>query len=94
MISTLRFPVHIAVATSPVILTLTALQGILIHVGTGNLGLDSDLGEAALIAVGALAGAQAGARLSRHLRGPILLRILMLVLIGVAARLLWSAISG
>jgi uncharacterized membrane protein YfcA len=93
MITVLRFPVHVAVATSQFILAFMAGQGSAVHLLNGDLQGDNIL-RALLIAAGAIPGAQAGALLSKRLRGPIVARLLVLALVVVGARLLISGALG
>jgi uncharacterized membrane protein YfcA len=87
MATVLHFPVHVAAATSHFVLAFVAAEGSAVHFSTGVLGWDSALGEAMLLSVGALPGAQAGARLSQRVKGPVIVRVLAAALILVAARL-------
>ncbi len=80
----LRFPVHIATATSQFAYALIALEATIVHLVTGGLRLEADLAEAALIAAGAIAGAQLGARLALRVRGATILRVLSAALLLVA----------
>ncbi len=84
----LRFPVHIATATSQFAYALVALEAATARLLTGGLQLEQDLTMAGLIAAGAIAGAQAGARLALRVRGAVILRALATVLPLVAAWLL------
>lgn len=89
----LHFPVHIATATSHFVLALMALEATLTHFATGSLGWDEPLAHAAAIALGAIGGAQAGARLSHRVRGPAIIRALGAALVVVAARLVLVALG-
>jgi uncharacterized membrane protein YfcA len=93
MITTLHFPVHVAVATSQFILAFMAGEGSLVHLANGELVGDNVL-RALLIAAGAIPGAQVGALISRRLRGPIVARLLVLALVVVGARLLLAGMTG
>ncbi len=90
MITVLRFPVHVAVATSQFILAFMAIEGSGVHLASGDLH-GENIVRALLIAAGAIPGAQAGALLSRRLRGPIVARLLVVALVIVGARLLFAA---
>ncbi len=92
MIQVLRFPAHVATATSQYILTFTALTGTVVHVVSGDLAGGYD--RTIPLAVGVVAGAQLGAALSRHVRGKLIVRLLGLALVAVAARLVVSAAVG
>lgn len=89
----LHFPVHIAAATSHFVLAVTALEATGTHLAAGSL-RGEPLTQALAIAVGAVGGAQAGARLSTRVRGPLIIRALGAALVLVAVRLgvaaLWA----
>jgi uncharacterized membrane protein YfcA len=91
MITVLRFPVHVAVATSQFILSFMAGQGSAVHLLNGHLEGDN-VARALLIAAGAIPGAQVGAMLSRRLRGELVARLLVVGLVLVGGRLLFSGI--
>ena len=90
----LRFPVHIATATSQFAYALIALEATIVHLVTGGLSLNGDLAEAGLIAAGAVAGAQVGARLALRVRGATILRALSTILLLVAAWLVVDTFAG
>ncbi|HWO72625.1 MAG TPA: sulfite exporter TauE/SafE family protein [Dehalococcoidia bacterium] len=91
MILLLRFPAHLATATSHYVLMWSALAGTVVHLAAGHL--DGGYGRVAALSVGVLAGAQIGARLSQRLRTEVLRRLLSLALIAVAARLMLKALG-
>lgn len=93
MITVLRFPVHVAVATSQFILAFMAGEGSLVHLAKGEL-VGENVLRALLIAAGAIPGAQVGALLSRRLRGPVVARLLVLALVVVGARLLLTGVMA
>jgi len=68
----LNFSVHAATATSHFVLSITALVAILIHLSNGTL--NGQLPTIAWLSIGAIAGAQAGARLSNRIGGTWILR--------------------
>lgn len=85
LIAVLGFPVHIATATSHFVLAIMATVGTATHVAAGDL---VDVWpRAAYIGAGAIGGAQLGARLSRRVRGPVIVRALVAALVVVALRL-------
>jgi uncharacterized protein len=68
----LNFPVHTATATSHFVLAITALIATAIHIANGNL---SGQFETVLwISIGAIIGAQVGAKLSNRVQGTWILR--------------------
>ena len=87
MIMLFRIPVPFAVATSHFILACMAAGGTLVHLANGTLS-GRALQQAAALGIGAVVGAQAGAWLSHRLSGQAVLRLLVLALVALAARLL------
>ena len=86
MVTVLRVPVEFAVATSQFMLIFMAAAGTALHAIDGEFGSD-ELLRAALLAVGAVPGAQAGALLARRLSGVTVSRLLSVVLVLVGLRL-------
>ncbi len=82
----LRFPVHVATATSHLVLGATAAIGTLAHIALGAF--DHGLHRAGLLALGAVFGAQVGAWLSDRVRGGAILKALAVALGLVGVRLL------
>ncbi len=74
----LRFPVHIATATSLFILTITAFTGTATHLAAGMF--HHGLGEALALSAGAIVGAQVAARLSQRIGGEWIMRSLAFAL--------------
>lgn len=81
----LRFPVHVAVATSQFVLAFTAFVGALAHAASGHV----DFRLALTTGLGAVAGAQIGARLAPKFRGSTLIKALSVGLVIVGLRLLF-----
>jgi uncharacterized protein len=84
----LGFPAHVATATSHAVLAVTAGIATVVHIVHGDFRATWPLVVAAC--GGAVAGAPIGARLSRYVRGAVILRILATGLAFVGARLLFS----
>jgi hypothetical protein len=84
LIHLMGFPPHLATATSHFILAVSAGTGALSHFALGHV----LIGPALFMGVGAIAGAQLGARLAHQLKGSRLVRLLSLALILVGLRLL------
>ncbi len=86
LVHLLRFPVHIATATSHFILAIMTLTGTLVHVMTGvfSRGVQTTI----FLAIGVLVGAQLGARLSTRVEGSWIIRALAVALAFVGIRLL------
>jgi uncharacterized membrane protein YfcA len=93
MTTVLRFPVHVATATSQFVLMFMSGEGSAVHLINGDLA-GVNLGRALLISVGAIPGAQVGARLAQRFGGPTIARLLAAALIVVGARLLYAGITG
>jgi uncharacterized membrane protein YfcA len=89
----LHFPVHIAVATSQFVLGIMAGEGVATHILTGTLEWNHWLGKALLLSLGAIPGAQLGARLARRIHDGVILRALAAALLLVGLRLAFKAIS-
>lgn len=84
MTELLRFPVHVAVATSQFVLACSAVVGASMHGRMGHW----DLRVAISVGIGAVIGAQIGVRLARRAKGSSLLRYLSLALFAVGVRLI------
>jgi hypothetical protein len=89
MITLLRFPVHVAVATSHFVLAISAASGSAVHLANGDLAGENLL-RALLLSVGVIPGAQVGARLAQRFKGPAIVRLLAVALFALGARLLLS----
>jgi len=82
---TLNFPVHIATATSQVILGCMALAGTVVHFVQGHLtGLYETV---AVLGIGAIIGSQVGAHLSNFIKGSGIIRALAIALGVVGIRI-------
>lgn len=90
MIFALQYPVHIATATSPFIIALTAAGATAVHLHTGHILLD----RAAALSLGAVAGAPTGAWLNRTLNSRHILLLLSIVLLLLGLRLLIAGIAA
>jgi uncharacterized membrane protein YfcA len=93
MITVLRFPVHVATATSQFVLMFMAGEASAIHLVNGHLAGENIL-RALLLAIGVIPGAQLGARLAQRFRGVTVARLLASALVIVGARLLFAGIAG
>lgn len=82
----LKFSVHKATATSHYVLSITALVATLIRLKNGTL--DGQFLQIAWLSLGAVAGAQGGAKLSNRLRGSWILRLLAIGLGLIGVRIL------
>lgn len=88
MVYLFSFPAHVAIATSTVIIALTSLFGAASHAYYG----DVLYAPAIAVAVGAVLGAQVGARLARTIKPAPLLRLLSIALLSAAATLIYRAL--
>jgi hypothetical protein len=93
MINVLRFPVHVATATSQFVLLFMSGEASAVHLANGDL-LGENLVRALLLSLGAIPGAQIGARLAQRFHGPLIARLLAGALIIVGGRLLYAGIAG
>jgi uncharacterized protein len=91
LIHLLKFPVHVATATSHFILAFLALTGTLEHAAQGAFAETAD--RTVWLALGAVVGAQVGARLSTRIRGPWIVRGLAVALAIAGIRILITAIG-
>ena len=86
----LDFPVHIATATSHFVLAIMSLTGTLVHVAQGVF--VRGLRRTALLAIGVLIGAQAGAWMSNRVGEKMIIRGLAVALAFVGVRLIISVL--
>ncbi|HXG52429.1 MAG TPA: sulfite exporter TauE/SafE family protein [candidate division Zixibacteria bacterium] len=86
----LGFPVHVATATSLFVLTITALTGSATHVLAGLF--QQGIRRVLALSVGAVLGAQFGARLSQRIHADWIIRSLSAALALVGARLIVAAL--
>jgi hypothetical protein len=89
LIHLLKFPVHVATATSHFILAFLALAGTLEHAAQGAFAETAE--RTVWLALGAVLGAQVGARLSTRIRGPWIVRGLAVALAIAGIRILFMA---
>lgn len=89
MVYLFGFPTHIAMATSHLIIAITSLVGTASHALYG----DVQWGTALLVGIGAVLGAQIGARLSKRVAAAPLMRLLAIGVLLTAAKLIWNALT-
>jgi uncharacterized protein len=85
----LGFPVYIATATSQFVVGTSTFSAGITHIFTDSF--SGIAGETLVLALGAVIGAQFGARISHKIPAVLIVRILAVALIIVAVRLLISA---
>lgn len=88
MVEWLRFPVHIATATSHFILAIMATVSVIVHIYNGNYNDPVIFRMVVWLGIGAIVGAQVGAFLSRKLKGKIIIKALAVSLGLVGVRIL------
>jgi uncharacterized membrane protein YfcA len=88
LVRVLGFPTHIATATSHFVLALMAGTGTLTQLAAGTFQHGHGLRRGAALALGVVAGAQLGARLSLRLSGRRIELLLALARAALAVRLL------
>lgn len=86
----LNFPVHVATATSHFVLAVMALTGTLVHVASGVFA--HGVRRTAVLSLGVVLGAQAGAHLSNRVGSKVIIRGLAVALIFVGLRLIITEI--
>lgn len=91
MVEWLRFPVHVATATSHFILAIMATVTVITHYYEGAYDDPAIVKLVLFLALGVLPGAQLGAYLSGRLQAKIIIRALAVSLILVGIRILLSA---
>ena len=87
LVRVLKFPVHIATATSHFILAIMALAGTIVHIVSGSFmhgGIHRTIG----LSIGVLLGAQVGAMLSARVKGMLIIRGLAIALACVGLQVL------
>lgn len=82
----LGFPAHFATATSHFVLAISSFTSLIVHFTDGSL--NNVIEMAVCIGIGAIIGAQLGARLSKKIKGSILMVCLASALILVGIRIL------
>ena len=88
MVEWLRFPVHIATATSHFILAIMATVSVIVHLSQGTYDDPLVLKMIIGLVIGVIPGAQLGAFLSRKLKGNVIIKALSISLAIVGLRIL------
>ncbi len=92
MVELLSFPVHIATATSLMVVSITTFSAFITHIVNNSFA--GGFSTALFLAIGAVIGAQIGARFSSKISGQLIIRLLSIGLLFVAARLIISAFTS
>jgi uncharacterized membrane protein YfcA len=87
LIHLMGFPVHVATATSQFVLAFTAAAGVAKYASAGHVVWPL----AAVVGAGVIVGAQVGARASQQMKGGRIIRLLVVAIVILAVRLIWSA---
>ena len=90
MVEWLRFPVHIATATSHFILAIMATVSVIVHIAGGSYDDPVILKMTIGLIIGVVPGAQLGAYLSRSMHGRMIIKALAISLGIVGVRILVS----
>jgi uncharacterized membrane protein YfcA len=91
MVFLLKFPVHVAAATSHFVLAGTSLAGTIAHLAGGEY--THGFRRTAALSLGAVVGAQIGARLARRTPSTWIMRALAIALILVGVRVVIAGIA-
>ena len=93
LVAGLGYPTHIATATSHFVLSMMSGAGVITHLVESSYSVGNGLRRSLILAVGVAGGAQIGARLSTHVSGQLIERLLAVALAIVSVRLGWAAFS-
>lgn len=93
MVNLLKFPVHIATATSHFILAVMTTVSVLIHAFNGTYDNPATVKMILLLALGVVPGAQVGALLSHKIKGTLIIKSLAVCLILVGIRILLKSFN-
>jgi len=93
LVAGLGYPTHIATATSHFVLSMMSGAGVITHLVERSYSVGNGLRRSLILAVGVAGGAQIGARLSTHVSGQLIERLLAVALAIVSVRLGWAAFS-
>ena len=91
MVNWLKFPVHIATATSHFILAVMATVSVTVHAVSGSYNDNEIITTVIYLCIGVIPGAQLGAYLSHKIKSHIIIKTLALCLVLVGVRILLKA---
>lgn len=89
LVNWLNFPVYVATATSHFILAIMSTVSVITHIFQGNYDDPVILKMVICLSIGAVVGAQIGAKLSHQIKGNFILQLLAICLIFTGIRLLF-----
>jgi uncharacterized protein len=90
LVHLLKFPVHLATATSQFIVAIMSFSGSIVHLINGNI--SNNLIPILTLSITAILGAQIGARLSNKVHGVMIIRILALALTLIGVRMIFTTL--
>jgi len=90
LINWLRFPVHVATATSHFILAIMSVTSVIVHITEGNYNNPYIIKLVVYLAIGVIVGAQLGAFLSHKIKGNAIVKALAVSLALVGVRVLFQ----
>jgi uncharacterized membrane protein YfcA len=90
MVYVLNFPVHFATATSHFTLAIMAMAGTIVHIYEGNL--SGQWSIILMLAIGVIAGAQIGARISQRFKSTWIIKFLAISLAIVGIRIMYQGL--
>ncbi len=91
MVNWLKFPVHVATATSHFILAVMATVSVIVHAISGTYDNEGTVQMILLLALGVVPGAQLGALLSHKIKSNVIIQSLAVCMILVGIRILVKA---
>lgn len=92
LVQWLRFPAHIAVATTQFALVFSSFAGVAVHMSSGAL--VPHLARTAYLALGAVAGAQLGAWFAKKSKAIVLMRLLVAALVIIGVQLIMGGLES
>ncbi len=91
LVQWLRFPAHIAVATTQFALVFSSFAGVAVHLSSGAL--VPHLTQTVYLALGAVAGAQFGAWFAKKSKEVVLMRLLVAALVIIGVQLIMGGLE-
>lgn len=91
LVHIMKFPVHIATATSQYMVAIMSFSGSIVHLINGNIA--RNLIPIIALSITAILGAQIGARISNKVHGTTIIRILAIALTLIGFRMIFTTLS-